>query len=157
MSETRVRLLWRADAVVSAAVRRKIEEQQAREAAAEAAPDMSGAQAAALKRQIAGLLQPGETVTEALKRLRPPAPKPARRGGPLAAMLFISALAHSHPVLPRKVAQRRSIVQRPKREDFIGAKKTYSSWCNGSMSKHNEWPHVRMRRHTAALLPNPQG
>lgn len=70
-----------ADAVVSEAVRRKIEEQQAREAAAEAAPAMSSAQAAALKRQIADLLQPGETVTEALKRLRPPGPKAARRGG----------------------------------------------------------------------------
>ncbi len=69
-----------ADKVVSAEVRRKIEEQQAREAAAEAAPAMSGAQAAALKRQIADLLQPGETVTEALKRLRPPAPKPVRKG-----------------------------------------------------------------------------
>ncbi|BDA46148.1 probable CD2 antigen cytoplasmic tail-binding protein 2 homolog [Coccomyxa sp. Obi] len=67
------------DKVVSAEVRRKIEEQQAREAAAEAAPAMSGAQAAALKRQIADLLQPGETVTEALKRLRPPAPKPVRK------------------------------------------------------------------------------
>lgn len=65
--------------MVSAEVRRKIEEQQAREAAAEAAPAMSGAQAAALKRQIADLLQPGETVTEALKRLRPPAPKPVRK------------------------------------------------------------------------------
>jgi hypothetical protein len=74
-------MVWLADAVVSAAVRRKIEEQQAREAAAEAAPDMSGAQAAAFKRQIADLLQRGETVTEALKRLRPPAPRPARRGG----------------------------------------------------------------------------
>lgn len=71
------------DAVVSEAVRRQDLERQKRVAEAEAAPAMSGAEAAALKREIADLLQPGESVTEALKRLRPP-PKPAaRKGEPL--------------------------------------------------------------------------
>ncbi len=40
-------------------------------AAAEAAPELSGAAAAQLKAVLAGALLPGETVTAALRRLRP--------------------------------------------------------------------------------------
>ena len=41
----------------------------------EEAPAMTAPQAADYKRQLAALMQPGESVTEALRRLRPP---PAR-------------------------------------------------------------------------------
>jgi translation elongation factor EF-Tu-like GTPase len=72
-----------ADAVVSEAVRRQILERQKREQEADAAPVMSGAQAAALKRELADILEPGETVTEALKRLRPPPQRATKKGAPL--------------------------------------------------------------------------
>ncbi|KAK9818356.1 hypothetical protein WJX72_011218 [[Myrmecia] bisecta] len=68
-------------AVVSAALRRQIEERQRAAEAAEAAPPMSAAEANVLKRKIISILQPEESVMRGLKRLRggPPRPKPGKR------------------------------------------------------------------------------
>lgn len=55
--------------VVDAATRRKIEEAEARRAEAEAAAPLTATQIARLQWQVARLLQPGETVARALKRL----------------------------------------------------------------------------------------
>eukprot|EP00884_Botryococcus_braunii_P004182 jgi/Botrbrau1/13765/Bobra.0056s0021.1 len=68
--------------VVQEEVRRKVEEEDRKWRAAEDAPELTGREIAALKRKLANILQPGETVTRALKRLRPAAdsgPK-AKRG-----------------------------------------------------------------------------
>ena len=76
--------LWvRAAEVVSERVRRQIAERQAAMAAAEAAPEMSGRAAAELKRLLAAELRPGETVTAALRRLRPATTRPAGKRGAL--------------------------------------------------------------------------
>ena len=69
--------------VVSERVRRQIAERQAALAAAEAAPEMSGRAAAELKRALAAELRPGETVTAALRRLRPAPARPAGKRGAL--------------------------------------------------------------------------
>ena len=71
----------RAAEVVSERVRRQIAERQAAMAAAEAAPEMSGRAAAELKRMLAAELRAGETVTAALRRLRPAPARPAGKRG----------------------------------------------------------------------------
>ena len=58
-----------AGAVVSSVVRQRVEEQRRRMAAAEEAPEMTLRQECELKGTVAAILQPGETVTAALKRL----------------------------------------------------------------------------------------
>ncbi|PRW60637.1 CD2 antigen cytoplasmic tail-binding 2 [Chlorella sorokiniana] len=76
--------------VVSEEVRRKIEERQRREAAAEAAGPLSATQIARLQFAASQLLQPGETVAAGLKRLgghsRRPAKRSKTRGGEAADM-----------------------------------------------------------------------
>ena len=62
-------------------MRRQIAERERAMAAAEAAPEMSGAAAAQLKAVLAGALLPGETVTAALRRLRPAPTRAAGRRG----------------------------------------------------------------------------
>ena len=62
-------------------MRRRVAEQQARMARAEEAPQITPRQAADLMRDVIGLLQPRETVTRALRRLRPH-PPPKQRGEP---------------------------------------------------------------------------
>ena len=64
-------------AVVSETVKRQILERQQRMAAAEEAPEMSKPQTAALQRDIAAVLLPGETVTKALQRLGKQDKRPA--------------------------------------------------------------------------------
>ena len=44
--------------------------------------DLSGAQIAALKREMAGLLRPGESVGRAMKRLRPAKPQKGAHHAP---------------------------------------------------------------------------
>lgn len=58
-----------AGAVVSNTVRQRVEEQHRKMAAAEEAPEMTLRQECELKGTVAAILQPGETVTAALKRL----------------------------------------------------------------------------------------
>ena len=58
-----------AGAVVSNVVRQRVEEQRRKMAAAEEAPEMTLRQECELKGTVAAILQPGETVTAALKRL----------------------------------------------------------------------------------------
>ena len=82
--------------VVSERVRRQIAERQAALAAAEAAPEMSGRAAAELKCALAAELRPGETVTAALRRLRPAPARPAGKRGALHA----SCNLMRNPVLP---------------------------------------------------------
>lgn len=75
--------------VVSDEVRRKIEERQQREAAAEAAGPLSATQIARLQFAASQLLQPGETVAAGLKRLGGHSRRPAKRskrGGEVADM-----------------------------------------------------------------------
>lgn len=76
--------------VVSDEVRRKIEERQRREAAAEAAGPLSATQIARLQYTASQLLQPGESVAAGLKRLgghsRRPAKRSKGRGGDVAGM-----------------------------------------------------------------------
>ena len=72
----------RAESVLTDAQRARIEAQRRRAAEAEAAPVMSGLARAELQRRLAGRLARGETVTEALKRLRPPPARGAKRGKP---------------------------------------------------------------------------
>lgn len=72
--------------VVSEEVRRKIEEKQRADAAAEAAGPITATQIARLQYQAAQVLQPGETVAAGLKRLgghsrRPTAKRSRQRGG----------------------------------------------------------------------------
>ena len=55
--------------MVSETVRQQILDRQRRMAAAEHAPEMSKPQTAALQRDIAAILLPGESVTKALQRL----------------------------------------------------------------------------------------
>ena len=74
--------------MVSERVRRQIAERQRAMAAAEAAPEMSGRAAAELKRALAELLLPGETVTAALRRLRPAPARPAGRRGAFCVYVF---------------------------------------------------------------------
>lgn len=57
--------------VLSEEVREKVERQKARMASADEAPTITPKQAADLMRQLIAILQPGENVTKALKRLRP--------------------------------------------------------------------------------------
>ena len=58
--------------VLSAAAKRKIAELERQRQAVDArGADLSGAQIADLKRQMADLLQPKESVGRAMKRLRP--------------------------------------------------------------------------------------
>ena len=71
--------LPRAAKVVSEEVRRKIEERQRREAAAEAAGPLSATQIARLQYAASQLLQPGETVAAGLKRLGGHSRRPAKR------------------------------------------------------------------------------
>ena len=67
--------------VVSERVRRQIAQRQRAMEAAEAAPEMSGRAAAELKRTLAELLLPRETVTAALRRLRPAPSRPVGKRG----------------------------------------------------------------------------
>ena len=64
-------------APVSETVKRQILERQQRMAAAEEAPKMSKPQEAALQRDIAAILLPGESVTKALQRLGKQDKRPA--------------------------------------------------------------------------------
>ncbi|KAL0033088.1 hypothetical protein WJX79_002251 [Trebouxia sp. C0005] len=64
-------------APVSDTVKRQILERQQRMAAAEEAPEMSKPQEAALQRDIAAILLPGESVTKALQRLGKQDKRPA--------------------------------------------------------------------------------
>ncbi|KAL3136915.1 hypothetical protein ABBQ32_006522 [Trebouxia sp. C0010 RCD-2024] len=64
-------------AVVSETVRQRILDRQRRMAAAEDAPEMSKPQTAALQRNIAAILMPGESVTRALQRLGKQDKRPA--------------------------------------------------------------------------------
>ena len=64
-------------APVSETVKRQILERQQRMAAAEEAPEMSKPQEAALQREIAANLLPGESVTKALQRLGKQDKRPA--------------------------------------------------------------------------------
>ena len=64
-------------AVVSETVRQQILDRQRRMAAAEDAPEMSKPQTAALQRDIAAILLPGESVTKALQRLGKQDKRPA--------------------------------------------------------------------------------
>ena len=57
--------------VLSDEVRQKVEQQKARMASAEEAPSITPRETADLMRQLIDILQPGENVTRALKRLRP--------------------------------------------------------------------------------------
>lgn len=66
-----------AAAVVSEKVRQQILDRQRRMAAAEDAPEMSKPQTAALQRDIAAILLPGESVTRALQRLGKQDKRPA--------------------------------------------------------------------------------
>ena len=66
-----------AAAVVSETVKQQILDRQRRMAAAEDAPEMSKPQTAALQRDIAALLLPGESVTKALQRLGKQDKRPA--------------------------------------------------------------------------------
>lgn len=66
--------------VLGEAARKKVEERIASMADAEAAPDITPRQTADLMRELTAILQPRETVTAALRRLRPTQP-PAKRGG----------------------------------------------------------------------------
>lgn len=68
-------VLLHADDIVSDRVRRQLEAREQALKQSEEAPAMTAPQAADYKRQLAALMQPGESVTEALRRLRPP---PAR-------------------------------------------------------------------------------
>ena len=63
------KLTLRAAAVISETVRQQILDRQRRMAAAENAPEMSRPQTAALQRDIAAILLPGESVTRGLQRL----------------------------------------------------------------------------------------
>ena len=74
--------------VVSESVRQQILERQRCMAAAEDAPEMTLVQTAAVQRDIAAILLPGESVTKALQRLGPQKKGPA--GEPL---LLISEVA----------------------------------------------------------------
>lgn len=70
--------------VVDEKTRKRIEEQQRRMEEADAAGPLTAVQLARLQWQVAQLLQPGETVARALKRLGGHAPRPgkrAKRGG----------------------------------------------------------------------------
>lgn len=68
-------MLLHADNLVSERVRQQLEARERALKESEEAPAMTAPQAADYKRQLAALMQPGESVTEALRRLRPP---PAR-------------------------------------------------------------------------------
>ena len=57
--------------MVSEAVRRQLAERERQRTARDAQPDLSGAQAAAVKSKMAAILLPGETVSRAINRLRP--------------------------------------------------------------------------------------
>lgn len=73
-------LLLLAGQVLTEAAKRKIaERERQRQAAAAQGQDLSGAQIADLKRQMAGLLQPKESVSRAMKRLRPAKPVKGER------------------------------------------------------------------------------
>lgn len=61
--------------------RQRVESQQARMASAEEAPSITPQQTADLFRKLVEVLNPRETVTKALKRLRPPQAPAAKRGG----------------------------------------------------------------------------
>lgn len=75
-----IKKVLRADNIVSDEVRRQIEAREQALQQSEEAPAMTAPQAADYKRQLAALMQPGESVTEALRRLRPPPSKGAKRG-----------------------------------------------------------------------------
>lgn len=61
--------------VLSDEMRQKVEAQNARMASAEEAPTITPRETADLMRELVEILQPRETVTRALKRLRPVKPK----------------------------------------------------------------------------------
>ena len=66
--------------MLSEAAKRRIAQLERQRQAADArGADLSGAQIAELKRQVAGLLGPRESVSRAMKRLRPAKPQ---KGGP---------------------------------------------------------------------------
>ena len=69
-----------ADDIVSDKVRQQLEQRERALQQSEEAPAMTGHQAAAYKRQLIALMQPGESVTEALRRLRPPRAKGTKTG-----------------------------------------------------------------------------
>ena len=73
-------VLLHADDLVSEKVRQQLEAREQALKQSEEAPAMTAPQAADYKRQLAALMQPGESVTEALRRLRPPPAKGPRKG-----------------------------------------------------------------------------
>ncbi len=87
-------------APVSETVKKQLLERQQRMAAAEDAPEMSKLQEAALQRDIAAILLPGETVTTALQRLGKQDKRPAGVKHP---RHFIKSLftSEAHPPLIR--------------------------------------------------------
>lgn len=80
--------------VVSESVRQQILERQRRMAAAEDAPEMTLVQTAAVQRDIAAILLPGESVTKALQRLGPQKKGPA--GAPMLDISLLFGFAHVH-------------------------------------------------------------
>ena len=69
-----------ADNIVSDKVRQQLEERERVLQQSEEAPAMTAHQADQYKRQLMALMQPGESVTEALRRLRPPRAKGTKQG-----------------------------------------------------------------------------
>ena len=68
------------DDIVSDKVRQQLEKRERALQQSEEAPAMTAHQAAEYKRQLMALMQRGESVTEALRRLRPPRPKSTKAG-----------------------------------------------------------------------------
>ena len=58
--------------MVSETVRRQIAERERQQRLKDEKPEISGAQAAVYKADMASLLLPGESVSRGMKRLRPP-------------------------------------------------------------------------------------
>ena len=85
-----------ADDIVSDKVRRRLEKRERALQQSEEAPAMTAHQAAEYKRQLTALMQRGESVTEALRRLRPPRPKGIKAGLACALPLCDATLGDAH-------------------------------------------------------------
>ena len=90
----------RADDIVSDKVRRELEKRERALQQSEEAPAMTAHQAAEYKRQLTALMQRGESVTEALRRLRPPRPKGTKAGLACAVPLCDATLGIAHDCDP---------------------------------------------------------
>ena len=90
----------RADDIVSDKVRQQLEKRERALQQSEEAPAMTAHEAAEYKRQLTALMQPGESVTEALRRLRPPRPKGTKAGLACALLLCDAALGDAHDCNP---------------------------------------------------------